>query len=168
MARLKYSSAILLETKLPLAVAEAWTLGRLAVECHCGRDAARSALRRYQGIIQRQSQIEMQNQAVDLGHVARKARDAALVLLERHTALVERAVCQLEDAEDLDIRDLEKLTKARLDLHRLVEQLTGLNVAKAVAIRRFSKMEQQPVIWDGVESLEALPVLELLDENDVR
>lgn len=166
MARLKETSAILLDSKLPLAVTEGWTLSRLAAECHCGRDAARTAIGRYRDAIQRQSQVELKKQCLTLVEEARKARDSALALLERHAVLVERAIAQLEDSDDFDIGDLGKLTKLNLDHHRLVEQLTGLDVAKKVLLKQRDTKDGIPVSWDGVEALDAMPFLELLEGDD--
>lgn len=47
MPRIKETSAILLESKLPLAIAEGWTVHALAKACHCGERAAGEALQRY-------------------------------------------------------------------------------------------------------------------------
>lgn len=155
MARLKQSSAALLDTKLPTAVAEGWTLARLALECHCGRDAARAALGRYRDAIQQQTQGEVKRQSLSLVEEARKARDFALASLERQAALVERAMAQMESSDEFDIGDLARLTKLCLEHYKLVEILTGIDVAKAVALKNF-KPQDKPVSWDGVHAIEVI------------
>jgi hypothetical protein len=166
MPQLKQTSALLLESKISLAVSEAWTLSRLANECHCGRDAARAALKRYRDAIQQQAQGELKKQCVSLVEEARKARDFALSLLERHAALVERAMAQIENSGEFDIGALAKLTKLSLDHYKLVEILTGLDVAKAVFVKQAKRPDEMPVSWDGVQALESMPALQWLDPVD--
>ena len=149
---------------MPVAVSEGWTLSRLASECHCGRDAARAAFGRYRDAIQQQTQGELKKQCVSLVEEARKARDFALALVERHAALVERAIAQMENSDEFEIGDLARLTRLSLDQYKLVELLTGLDVAKAVALKQYKTRDETPVSWDGVGSLETMPDLEWPDD----
>lgn len=166
MPQLKQTSAVLLESKMAAAVSEGWTLARLASECHCGRDAARAALGRYRDAIQQQAQGELQKRCVSLAEEARKARDFALALLERHSALVERAMAQIENSDEFEIADLARLTKLSLEHYKLVELLTGLDVAKAVFVKHGKTRDETLVSWDGVQALEAMPELQWLNSSD--
>lgn len=100
-----------------------------------------------------------------LATVARKARDADIRMHDRHLALVERAIKQLEMSEDLSIADLAKLTALRGQHYKLVESITGLDVVKAITISQAREQDGKPVAWDGVEALEVLQ-LDLLPPDD--
>lgn len=153
MARLKHSSSVLLDIYVPVAVSEGWTLVRLAAECHCGRDAARSALRRYRDVIRQQTQGELEKQCLSVVEEAQRARDFALVTLQRHAALVDRMMAQMEEGGEFEIADLAKLIRLSLEHFKLVELVTGQDVVKAVAVKHGKKPDETPVSWDGVQAL---------------
>ena len=112
-----------------------------------------------------QSALVAQQGSYHLATVARKARDADIRLHDRHVALVERAIQQLELSEDLSIADLAKLTGLRQQHHKLVESITGMDVLKQIAVGAAREQDGKPVAWDGIEALEAT-TLEILPPDD--
>jgi hypothetical protein len=94
----------------------------------------------------------------DLASVARDVRNADIALLRRLVGLTNRAATQLELSEDLDVKELDTLTGAIAKRWKHTEALTGLDVAKQIAVRKEAMKDGQPIAWDGVAEIEARPI----------
>lgn len=144
---------------LPQAMREHWSARKLAREAKTDQQTAGLMLKALSSKVEQQLDREVGSEVSRLASIAREARDADLALLPRHLRLVERAIKQLEVSADLDVKELATLTGLRAQHAKLIEQLTGLDVAKAVAIRREANKDGAALMsWDGVEALDALPV----------
>lgn len=78
--------------------------------------------------------------------------------MPRLDKLAARLTQQLESSDDLDAGELDKLASLLAKRWRHVEALTGLDVAKQVAVRREALKDGQPIVWDGVAEIAARPV----------
>jgi hypothetical protein len=136
-------------------MAEHWSASHYAREAGVSRETAQDVLNELAIKYMQDSKSVAMAPLNHLANVARKARDADLRLMERHAKLVEKAIRQLELSDDLSIGDLAKLTALRQQHNKLVESLTGLDVAKQVAVRREAMRDGEVSAWDGVEALES-------------
>lgn len=143
---------------LPRAIREHWSARRLAREAKVDQQTAGSLLRAASSKMEQAVDREIGDTVSRLARIAREARDADLKLTARHAALVERAMRQIEQSPDIDVKELGTLTALRDKHASLIERLTGLDVAKKIAVAREAGKDGAALTsWDGVEALDALP-----------
>jgi hypothetical protein len=143
---------------MPRAVREHWSASRLAREAGIDTRVAGTLLAKVTEKMSAAVDREVGNTVSRLARIAQEARDADLKLTARHAALVERAMRQIEQSPDLDVKELGTLTALRDKHAALIERLTGLDVAKKVAVAREAAKDGAALLsWDGVEALDALP-----------
>lgn len=144
---------------LPAAIAGGWSARDLAREAGVGFDLAREALLAANRQIQSKAQQALGADSEKLVVEARKARERALGRLEKLGKAVDQVAARLEADEDADARDVASAVKAAAELHRHVEQLTGQDVAKAIAIKSSAETGGRVLTWDGVAAIDVTPVL---------
>ena len=130
MPRVKETSVALLESKLPLAIAEAWPIERLARECHCGWGAASAALRRHRAAMREVLALEPGELSQMMQKEAARARLALLDRLPRLESALDRAI---EKSEEGDVKALAVAVKAFSGLWSLAKDVSGLGMAEDVA-----------------------------------
>lgn len=152
---LRYTPAqIALARLMPAAIAGKWGSIKLAKEAGCDPATAKAALSKAAAMIRQNSEkalgIESQRLAVE----ARKARERALKRLDKLGAVVDSLTAGLQAAgKAADARDVGTAVKAAKDLWTHTEQLTGLDVAKSLAVKAGAGDGGLPVAWDGVGAI---------------
>ena len=144
---------------LPQAIANRWSSRQLAEAAHCDQATAANVLAEASQQIQAESQKALCLETQKLATEARKARTASLARIEKLGTVVDNLTNALV-AKGLaaSAKDVASAVKAAGDLWRHTEALTGLDVAKAVAVKQTAATDGIPVAWDGVAALEAVPV----------
>lgn len=140
------------------ALAEGWTAARLAKEANVTLQPAAKYLSQWRREYRKKMESSAISKTTNLGQVARRARDAELRALEKLAPLLDRLTKQLESSEDLDAGELDKLISARRKTWQHAEALTGMDVAKQIAVRREAMKDGQPISWDGCTEIEARPI----------
>ena len=143
---------------LPAAIAGGWSARDLAREAGVGFETARDALLAANMQIRAKAQQALGADAQKLVVEARKARERALGRLESLGKAVDKVAARLESDDDADARDVASAVKAAAELHRHVEQLTGQDVAKAIAIKSSAETGGRVLTWDGVAAIDVSPV----------
>lgn len=164
----RYTPAqIRISRHLPAAITAGWSARQLANAADVDYHTAKLALRKAHAQISAQSQAAIGADSSRLAQEARKARERALDRLESLGQAVDNVASKLKDDPQADARDVASAVKAAAELHRHVEQLTGQDVAKALAIKAGAGGDGAPIAWDGVAAItgqvsaldvEALPV----------
>ena len=118
---------------LPQALAEGWSVARLAKEAGVGRHTAHHLLR--EGSKRSADSIgsELDREGNRAVVVARQVRDGQIEQASRMEALTEKALKALEDKAakgELNVRDLETLVKLREKHWAHVKELSGLGFAE--------------------------------------
>lgn len=177
VSKIKYHSVAELKAAslLPAALANNWSARELGRQANVSPVVAGRVLQeqatRYRASISSDADKRVE--------VARNARNKALARLPELESLLDRAKETLINAlpkQDgtpgtpvaLDkfgepipidpqgiIKAMGGLVKAGKDLHSYMEQATGLDVVKAVAVRQQTQGSGPVTSWDGVGSLEA-------------
>jgi hypothetical protein len=90
-------------------------------------------------------------------------QDAEIAMIERQLALNERLMKQAESGQDLSAKELKDIVSVRSMHQKMIESVTGLDVAKAIAVRKATDTKGAMLAWDGVECIESskMPFLEL-------
>ena len=164
---------LICEKLMPKALAERWTTARLAKEAGVSSPTARAVMERH---ARRVSDINIKAES-ELVKVARESQKRALSRLPRLEKLLEQAEMALKGVipQDLGgkgnpvaldefgqpipanpgeiIKAVSGLVKTAKDLHSHMEQITGLDVVKAVSVRSQTNKDGPLVSWDGVEAL---------------
>jgi hypothetical protein len=133
-----------------------WTARSLADSAMCNKDTAGVVLKEHAGQIRQKLEKMSLSKSSHLGAVARRIRDAEAMACERMLALIERLTEQIENGDDLDAGELDKLAGLRAKYYKHIEAITGLDVVKAAAIRTLSDPGGSAMSWDGIEALEAV------------
>lgn len=158
----------------PLALEEKWSVNRLAKEAGVSRVTASAVIRGHKAAGSALLTKSIDNRVT----VARQAQETALARLPRLQMLLEKAEKVLErtlpqddgsagvpmaldefgEPEPVDpekvIKATHGLIRAGKDLHSYMEQVTGLDVVKAVSIRAQTQQSGPVTSWDGIGSLE--------------
>lgn len=141
---------------LPSAVAGGWSARALAQAASVDFGTAKRALRAAHAQLNQKTQQVMGLATQKLAVEAQKARKRALARLERLGKAVDACAKDLEKGGDA--RDISSAVKAAKDLWKHTEELTGLDVAKAHAIKAQSP-GGMVLNWDGVAAIAAAPAL---------
>lgn len=122
---------------LPKALAEGWTVTRLAKEARISRNVATDLLRTASNRTQRSIGSELDREGNRAVAVARQIRDGQIEHAARVEALTSQALDALEvkaRSGDLSVRDLETLVKLREKHWQHVKDMAGLNLAEKIAV----------------------------------
>lgn len=122
---------------LPQAMAEGWSVKKLAAEARISLGTARVLLKQASQEQQQRSERELSGGMTRAFEVAQRVRDRQVDQADRIEALTERALADLEakaDAGDLSIRDLETLSRLRDRHWQHVKDMAGINVAEKIAV----------------------------------
>ena len=144
---------------LPAAIAGGWSVREMAKRADICMETATDVMRQATERIRAQSEQLLGAENHKLVVEARKARDRALTRLESLGKAVDNVTQRLQADDDADARDVASAVKAAAELHRHVEQLTGQDVAKAVAIKQGAETGGRVLTWDGVAAIDVSPVL---------
>lgn len=118
---------------LPKALAEGWTVTRLAKEARISRNVATDMLRAASNRSQQAIGSELDREGNRAVVVARQVRDGQIEQANRMEALTARALQDLEAKAtkgELNVRDLETLVKLRGAHWAHVKELSGLGFAE--------------------------------------
>lgn len=124
---------------LPKALAEGWTVTRLAKEARISRNVATDLLRTASNRTQRSIGSELDREGNRAVVVARQVRDGQIEQAARIEALTEKALKSLEEKAakgELSIRDLGDLAKLREKHWQHVKDMAGLNLAEKLTIAK--------------------------------
>ena len=124
---------------LPKALAEGWTVTRLAKEARVSRETAALLLRDGSERSRRSIGSELDREGNRAVVVARQVRDGQIAQAHRIEALTEKALETLEvkaKKGELSIRDLGDLAKLRSQHWQHVKDMAGLNLAEKLAVAK--------------------------------
>lgn len=94
----------------------------------------------------------------DLASVARNIRDADLRMMDKLQGLIDRLQAQISAGDDINAKELDLLASLLGKRWKHLESLTGMDVAKQIAVRREALKDSQPVTWDGVDAITVTPI----------
>lgn len=124
---------------LPKALAEGWSVTRLAKEARVSRETAALLLRDGSERSRRSIGSELDREGNRAVVVARQVRDGQIEQAARIEALTEKALKGLEAKAakgELSIRDLGDLAKLREKHWQHVKDMAGLNLAEKLAVAK--------------------------------
>lgn len=177
---------------LPQALAEKWTTAELARKAGVCNKTAQTVLRTHSATLSA-TLVKAENQLVA---VARSSQKRALARLPELESLLEKAKKALVSTlpehlggsgapvalDDFGqpipidpkaiVQAVSGMVKASKDLYSHMEQITGLDVVKAVSVRSQTNKDGPLVSWDGVEALawsvdqDKMPALPAPSEQD--
>lgn len=124
---------------LPKALAEGWSVTRLAKEARVSRETAALLLRDGSERSRQAIGSELDREGNRAVVVARQVRDTQIEQAHRIEALTEKALKSLEAKAakgELSIRDLGDLTKLKSQHWQHVKDMAGLNLAEKLAVAK--------------------------------
>lgn len=142
-----------------------WSARKYATEARISPDLAKILLAEHSANLRQIQTKAKESQLNELVRVARKVQNAEIVMSEKMLALNERLFLQITSGQDLSSREIKDLIAIRAGNQKIMESATGLDVAKAVAVRKATDTKGAMLAWDGVEALEMEP-LALLEGGD--
>lgn len=151
------------EALLGQAIKEHWSAQKLAREARISPTVASDMIKGHVDKIKKTSGIILETRLARLVDGARKVQDAEIAMIERQLALNERLMKQAESGQDLSAKELKDIVSVRSMHQKMIESVTGLDVAKAIAVRKATDTKGAMLAWDGVECIESskMPFLEL-------
>ncbi len=145
------------------AISEHWSQRKFSREARISEDLARELLAGEAAKARQKLTLSQDNRLARLVDGARKVQDAELHMIERQLKLNERLMLQAEAGQDLNAKEIKDIISIRQTHQKIIESVTGLDVAKAIAVRKATDTKGAMLAWNGVECIEStkMPFLDL-------
>jgi hypothetical protein len=172
MPRPRLSSEILLETNVPLAVVEGWTISRLARLCHCGDEAASSALHAYRHKMRERLAADAGNDLDAMRGVVSAQRRLTTARIEKAGVLCDTLIAEagaLLHGQDCTGTGLQRVEGVKRD----GDTPKGDALARLVLLDRVANIlakavKTAEVSWNLCRSASGLAMAERLTEHKAK